>query len=317
MDLRSEVQRLRDQLAEAASSSRPSINNKRIKDSLSHAEIALKSYAKAWESKQQSMKNVKRKLLNHNVSTFGAEDMLQEDLLSTPYLVFLSNDPQLNLAVKVYLPKGNKLKIGRAVSGSFLRSSSVDEESDVRTIIEDEKMLDLQIDGLGIEDLHCVLSHDETGTGSSVTLIPEIDAETYINGKPLKMTRSDVDSDGAYSLHRARGGIDGDGTYSKIVRSANKTQSSELQSDTTRSKTRNSSIILGKTLLKGGDILVLGECSHVFVFVTPDIAAGVENGRLSMPTYNQAVREVILGRVESIDERKRRVATRVSLFHLA
>lgn len=32
-----------------------------------------------------------------------------------------------------------------------------------------------------------------------------------------------------------------------------------------------------------------------------------------MPTYNQAIREVILGRVESVDEKKRRIVNRVSI----
>ncbi len=336
------MERLRAQLVQSAaadgsssssssSSVRPAATNRKIRESLSHAESALQAYAKEWESKRQSMKMVKRKLLNRHVSTFGAEDMSGEDLAASPYLVFLSSDPQLNLAVRVYLPRGNKLKIGRAVSQAF-SSAIADEEREggaaaagggqaggVET--DGKKMLDLQIDGLGIEDLHCILTHDEIDGYSVVSLTPEPDAVTYLNGKQLQAGSED-DADG-FVLRRGGGGpAGGDGTYSTVVRRASRSHGgAELgelpEVSPALGKMRSASIIRGVTQLKGGDILVLGECSHVFVFVTPDMVAGVDSGRVTMPTYNQAIREVILGRVESSDERKRRIATRVRIPYTA
>ena len=345
-----------DSAPSSSSAARPAANNRKIRESLSHAESALQAYAREWESKRQSMKRVKRKLLNRHVSTFGAEDMSGEDLAASPYLVFLSSDPQLHLAVRVYLPRGNRLKIGRAVSQAFSSSGAADDEEEEHERTagrqpsaasssggdDSERMLDLQIDGLGIEDLHCILTHSsirsegggDTDPSSVVTLSPQGDAVTYLNGKQLQGGGGggEDDSDG-FVLRRNGSALPAGGIYSSSssvsVRRASRSQSHTGEGGGNNEDHNNNNYNDGDdrfyyeaastpamrgsaTQLKGGDILVLGECSHVFVFVTPDMADGLVSGRIPMPSYSQAIREVILGRVESTEERKRRVATRVS-----
>jgi hypothetical protein len=239
--------------------------------------------------KQQFMNSIRKKVNKSCVSTFwtGTDDA---DLKSTPYFVFLSNDPQLNMTVKVYLRSQSTLNIGRTVSQI---SGAVNDDVD-------SSALDLQIEGVGIEDLHCKL----VNSGGVVTIKSQPDACTYVNGKLLMAAGFDEETDG-FVL----------GTKEK-----------EIYTDVTRRRSRNM-LEMGVSLsdaleewktqiLNPGDRIILGECSHVFLYVTPEMNADIEAGKIPLPTYNQAIREVILGRVESAEERKRRLALRVCrLWH--
>lgn len=309
-DLRGEVLRLREQLEKSLNSgsvanSKMLINNK-LRMSLSNAESALQAYERTNNSENQrlSMKNVKRNLLNRRVSSFGTEDMTDTALLNLPYFVFLSNDPQLNLAVKVYLPIGKKLKIGKRVS-------CMDDAVD-----SGDEMLDLQIDGLGIEDIHCVFSHEIGAGGVCAVIAPH--AVTYHNGVALLFGEDDDEYTDGFILRSSNYAMDGEnyGVTSNIIRRMTRghghDSSDRLGSKSTESQGKCGSFTASPIIyLTAGDRLVLGECSHVFVFVTPEYAYDVNLGKISMPTYSQAIREVILGRVESTEEKKRRVVTRM------
>jgi hypothetical protein len=260
-----------------------------LEESLRNAETALKSYTSEWEVKQQFMSSIRKKVNKSCVSTFwtGNDDA---DLKSTSYFVFLSDDPQLNMTVKVYLRSRSTLNIGRAVSQM---SGAANEDAN-------PGVLDLQIEGVGIEDLHCKLVNSD----GVVTIKSQPDACTYVNGKLLMAAGFDEETDG-FVL----------GTKEK-----------DIYTDVTRRRSRNMlemSVTVNEILdewksqiLNPGDRIILGECSHVFLYVTPEMNDDIETGKHALPTYNQAIREVILGRVESAEERKRRLALRVCrLWH--
>lgn len=215
----------------------------RVQQSLLQAEEALRSYAVQWEAKQQLMQNVKSKLMKRRMTSFGTADMSPEQLSSTPYLVSLSSDPQMNLAFKVYLPYGNNLRIGRYIS-----------EEDTAVTGDPP---DLQLQGVGITRNHCMFRSYEAS--SIVTITSERDSITYINGRQL-------------------------------------ITSFESQSE--------------EVALHSGDRVVLGACSHVFVFVNP----GEEVG--NMPTHELAIREVIIGRSETSQEKSLRLAAMVSICRI-
>lgn len=183
------------------------------------------------------MKLVKSKLLKKKFAAFGTGDLHDEELERTPYIISLSSDPMLNLAVKIYLPPGNTLRIGKALESA--QSS--------------EPQPDLQVDGLGIEIGHCILQHQLTG---EVLLTSSAPHSTYVNGCQLSCIAS---------------------------------------SDTSLQ-------------LTGNDRIVLGVCSHVFAFIDPKYHLR------TLPTYEQALREVILGRGETENEKKERLAGMVLLF---
>lgn len=217
------------------------------------AEETLRNYAKQWETKQQSMKMVKSKLLKKKFAIFGTENLDDSELQRTPYLISLSCDPLLNLAVKVYLPSGNILRIGKTIDGLVPTNDSGSGSS---VLIAP----DLQIDGLGIEIGHCELRHQESGavllTSSSSSAI------TYVNGRQLASNTEEEEAE-----HGVR--------------------------------------------LCGGDRIVLGVCSHIFAFIDPR----AHDPSPAPPTYEQALREVILGRGETDNEKKERLASMVRTGH--
>lgn len=279
-DLRGEVVRLRVQLEQSVTSNTRVTENTRSNDklrmSLSNAESALQAYEVTNDSENTrvSMRKVKRNLLNRRVSSFGTEDMNDVALLNVPYFVFLSNDPQLNLAVKVYLPVGKKLKIGKAVSIAEPNCA------------EDENMLDLQIDGLGIEDIHCVFDHDSVTR--TVIMSTEARAVTYHNGVALIQESDDngIYDDGlilrnnAYIMEGENYGVTSD-----VIRRSSRSRSSGIDNDTINEGTSQSNVCVGETdglkfirksvEIRPGDRIVLGECSHVFAYVTPDYSVKV------------------------------------------
>eukprot|EP00392_Amoebophrya_sp_AT5.2_P019421 g20249.t1 len=115
-DLRNEVLRLRGQLSlsqQSAGGGDAARISPDVKSSLLHAEEALRNYAKQWEAKQQSMRFVKSKLLKKRCAAFGAADLEESEIDSTPFLLSLSSDPLLDMAVKVFIPPGAILRIGR------------------------------------------------------------------------------------------------------------------------------------------------------------------------------------------------------------
>lgn len=176
---------------------------------------------------------VRSKLLKKKFAAFGKGGLSEDEIDRTPFLVSLSNDPMLNMAVKIYLVPGQSLRIGR----------KIEDESTPHGWVPD-----LQIDGLGIEASHCVLHHQASGEVSIISVAPAI---TYVNG-----------------LSIATAGEEG-------------------------------------VALSDGDRVVLGVCSHIFAFVDPRVAPA------PTPSHEQAVREVILGRVETESERKERLAALV------
>ncbi|CAE7518177.1 KIF13B [Symbiodinium microadriaticum] len=107
-DLRSEVLRLREQLLMSKGGSVGTISSD-VKSSLLQAEEALRNYAQQWEAKQQSMRIVKSKLKQKRCAAYGAGELEVSELQRTPFLTSLSNDPMLNMAVRVYLPIGGAL----------------------------------------------------------------------------------------------------------------------------------------------------------------------------------------------------------------
>jgi hypothetical protein len=288
-DLRNEVLRLREQLllqGSGSSGSGSADETKRIKKSamlspevsqkLLKAEETLRQYAKQWETKQQSMKMVKSKLLKKKFSAFGTENLQNEEIQRTPYIISLSSDPMLNLAVKIYLPVGNTLKIGKAALPPQQQQQQQQQQQHVNGDEGDHSDAagtevgtggpspDLQIDGLGIESGgHCVLHHRSDGT---VTLTSPSTAMTYING-----------------LHTA--------TVHGVMTSIDHEEESGV------------SVVMP---LATNDRIVLGVCSHVFAFVDPRQQQMLPP--LPLPTYEQAVREVILGRGETESEKKERLA---------
>ena len=279
-ELRQEVTRLQEVL-KLSSSTEKAKHNDKLRMSLSNAETALHAYENTndTENQRQSMRNVKRNLLNRQLSTFGTEDMSDGTDNSAPYLVFLSNDPQLNLAVKVYIPAGKKLKLGKAVS----------ENAD-----DDDSVLDLQIDGLGIEDLHSVLSHDDRC--GSVTLNIVDQALTYHNGVPLVYSGDApelINSD--FMLRNNSGSLEGEshGVTGDVYRRSPRTSFGKRKhypdtdsmlsiGDGAYSRNDYSTYPMSSTPrdaveIHAGDRIVLGECSHVFVFVTAEYAEKVQH----------------------------------------
>jgi hypothetical protein len=236
----------------------PEVSQKLLK-----AEETLRQYAKQWETKQQSMKMVKSKLLKKKFSAFGTENLQNEEIQRTPYIISLSSDPMLNLAVKIYLPVGNTLKIGKA-------APLPSHEGDL--VADGGPSPDLQIDGLGIESGHCVLHHESDGV---VTLTSPSTAMTYVNG--ILLTEASINSNS-----------DRDLSEGMVVCS-----------------------------LATNDRLVLGVCSHVFAFVDPRQHQHQPQQQSQMPTYEQAVREVILGRGETEIEKKERLAGLVCTSELS
>jgi hypothetical protein len=226
---------------------RPEVTQKLLK-----AEETLRNYAKQWETKQQSMKMVKSKLLKKKFAIFGTENLDDNELQRTPYLISLSCDPLLNLAVKVYLPTGNILRIGKTIDGLLTTN-----EGGASSIVSSLAAPDLQIDGLGIEIGHCELFHQENGT-VLLTSSSSSSAITYVNGRQLM-----IDNMGCEGVQ-----------------------------------------------LCGGDRIVLGVCSHVFAFIDPRL----HHNPTTTPTYEQALREVILGRGETDTEKKERLASLVWLI---
>lgn len=226
------------------------------------AEETLRNYAKQWETKQQSMKLVKSKLLKKKFATFGTGDINNLEIESTPYLISLSNDPMLNLAIKIYLPQGNTLRIGKSTIEISQLQSELQSESESELKINNQPP-DLQIEGLGIEYNHCILFHDLNG---NVLLMTQPSSMTYINGKQIN---------------------------SEIF--------------------QNQNIEDVGISLKSGDRIVLGICSHVFAFCDPKS----NNSTNSLPTHEQAIREVILGRGETEHEKKERLAALVIFIYIS
>ena len=150
--------------------------NTDVRNSLLQAEEALRTYAKQWEAKQQSMRTVKSKLRNKRWAAYGAGDLEESELQRTPCLTSLSNDPMLNLAVRVYLPAGGSIRIGRPVT-------EVSEDGEERAL----KPSDLQLEGLGIEERHCVISHNASEWGEAPVILTNdsMTSMTYINGKQI------------------------------------------------------------------------------------------------------------------------------------
>jgi hypothetical protein len=231
-----------------------------VTQKLLKAEETLRNYAKQWETKQQSMKMVKSKLLKKKFAIFGTENLDDSELQRTPYLISLSCDPLLNLAVKVYLPSGNILRIGKTIDGLVPTNEGGGGGSGSGSSVLIAP--DLQIDGLGIEIGHCELRHQESGavllTSSSSSAI------TYVNGRQLVSNTEEEEA-----KHGVR--------------------------------------------LCGGDRIVLGVCSHIFAFIDP--RAHDPNPSPAPPTYEQALREVILGRGETDNEKKERLASMVRTGH--
>jgi hypothetical protein len=242
-DLRGEVLRLREQLMLSQGGSSSGVDtssrmNADVKNSLLQAEEALRNYARQWEAKQQSMYSVKSKLLKKRFAAYGVGDLQESEIEMTPYLMSLSNDPLLHMAVKVYIPSGGALRVGRPA----IFEASEEEAAAAPA--------DLQLEGLGIESSHCVIAH--ALDTHIVTLTNEPSAVTYVNGKPV---------DGVQQLFH-------------------------------------------------GDRVVLGLCSHLFSFCDPRTTPD-EGGGTALPTHQQALREILLGRVETDAERRERLGTLV------
>lgn len=202
------------------------------------------------------MKLVKSKLLKKKFTAFGAGDINEIEIQNTPYLISLSNDPMLNLAIKIYLPPGNTLRIGRSID-SIQQSQQLQQSTQSQQLIDQPP--DLNIEGLGIEYNHCILLHQING---NVLMMTTPSAITYINGKQIN---------------------------------------SEMF--------QNQNIEEVGIILKSGDRIVLGICSHIFLFCDPKLSS-----INSLPTHEQAIREVILGRGETEYEKKERLAALVRLF---
>jgi hypothetical protein len=235
---------------------------------------------------QQSMMNVKSKLQRRRAAggvattSFGVGAMSQEQACETPYLVSLSGDPMLHLAVKVFVPAASTLRIGRGRwevgAGAGPRPGAEGE------IVDDDN--DLQLEGLGIEPSHCSVRHcQDTG---HVVLTVVRGAACFVNGAEVLARDSSGDEAGL--------------------------------------------------ILRGGDRVVLGVCSHVFVFIDPrcaeedvpvkvddsnpvassgQVAPGARSSiaaQESLTSHDQAIREVILGRTETLREKEVRLATMVS-----
>lgn len=194
-DLRNEVLRLRGQLSlsqQSAGGGDAARISPDVKSSLLHAEEALRNYAKQWEAKQQSMRFVKSKLLKKRCAAFGAADLEESEIDSTPFLLSLSSDPLLDMAVKVFIPPGATLRIGRspvtddygATDGAGGSGGGAGDGEGAAV----HHLPDLQLAGLGIEEWHCVIAHSQEAPSmceSIVTLTAESGAVTYINGKQL------------------------------------------------------------------------------------------------------------------------------------
>lgn len=156
-DLRNEVLRLRSQLMNNLSQ-----GDSTLRRNLQAAEDCLRIHAVDWESKRRAMKNVKSKLLSRRYAIFDGEELTDEQLQHTPQLLALSNDWQLNRALKVYLPPNKALHIGK--------------RSETSTP-------DLQVDGVGIDVDHCSLYYDTEL--HRVYLYTNGVSETYVNGRQL------------------------------------------------------------------------------------------------------------------------------------
>jgi hypothetical protein len=252
---------------------------------------------------QLSMQNVKTKLQKRRAAggiattSFGVGNMSQEQVSETPYLVSLSGDPMLHLAVKVYIPTSSTLRIGRG-------EQPVEQSSDGVSIDND-----LQLEGLGIEPVHCSVRHCQVSGRVLLEVAPG--AACYVNGAQVlpHFSSGEMEQD-----RRGKSGAE-------IKRSA----------------------VPATVALRGGDRVVLGVCSHVFAFIDPrcdidDVSLG--RGELStqiriggskslaeglkrsikaqegLASHDQAVREVILGRVETQHEKEVRLATMVRLLVL-
>lgn len=64
-----------------------------------------------------------------------------------------------------------------------------------------------------------------------------------------------------------------------------------------------------------GDRIVLGHCSHLFCFCDPrSVPEDSFKDTSSVPTYQQALREILLGRVETDSERRERLGALVSVI---
>lgn len=205
---------------------------------------------------QESMRSVKSRLQKQRgggSSSFGLGGMQRDQARSTPYLVALSSDPLLHLAVRVFVPTASTLLIGRGRAEGETEGESDDN--------------DLQLAGLGIENHHCRVRHEAEGM---VRLVVLPGAACYVNGSPVSAEAEGV----------AEGGVE----------------------------------------LHGGDRVVLGVCSHVFCFVDPRLGLleGEEAGQEErLSSHDQAIREVVLGRVETRREKEVRLATLVRTLHIA
>ena len=144
----------------------------------------------------------------------------------------LSDDPTSSGTVKIFLPSGKSLSIGR-------------NDDNGHTV-------DLSLEGLGMAKDHCILSH---ATPGKVFIEPRnAEAQTYVNGAAIAKN------------HR--------------------------------------------TFLFHHDRVVLGVCSHVMVFIDPkqanttptpgmSVTKNVRPGEPAVePSYDQAVREIMVRRVE-------------------
>ena len=209
-----------------------------------------------------------------STTSFGVGVMSQEEVTRTPYLVSLSGDPLLHLKVKVYIPPASTLRIGR---GKKMTTAD--------SVCDNDN--DLQLEGLGIEDNHCSIRHcEEFG---QVLLIVEPNAVCYVNGARVSKAMEGEEEE------------------------------------------------MCQIVLNGGDRVILGICSHVFAFIDPrrtlqeiqckrtGTRDAIQGSCLSevkssiatqegMTSHDQAIREVILGRVETLREKEVRLATMVSLY---